>query len=238
MTDRIFCRARVDVVDIEVLDERRRHLDELRVNRRHDARQRPCEKESRDDGRQDIHRQIGHDQVGNLQLRQDRAADGSAKVHPHHDEADGARSDDDRRVHRVRVAIAHAAQGRVRQADRPEADENPERHDKRFRDKIFRPEGRQQRRIDGSNFFHNGPHATARVGDSGDHRDRSEHHDDPLKSVRQRHCTEAADRRVEDDRPGKNRQPPEIGQAGNRLKKSCTADKLRRHRREEKQQQA
>ena len=158
----------------------------------------------------------------------------TCEVHADIHEADDHRADEHCTMQALRILIADAAHNGLRQGNRTNAHENPLR-------KIKPPghmpgrERLQHLRMVRLNIRHDGIIAAACLQYIIKKQHDADHHHDRTKRICQRHRTEAADGRIDNDCCTEQDKPRHIAIARNRLKKLRTAYELRCHRTAEKE---
>lgn len=217
---------------VEILRERRRRDEELTRRRAHDGREHRREDEPRGDGREEL---IRHDEEHRLRRRaRERLREIDAADHAHGDRGrereDDPRHRDMRRLPDLpRRADRHEAHEDMRLAEIADAPgeqrdelDGAERRSVRLRQRL------QHRRLHARNLRERALEAAAchRAAD-GDDEDREEHHD-TLDEIRARDREEAADERIENDRPRADEDRVLIRDAEHRLEQPPRRDEPRR----------
>ncbi|MNF72870.1 hypothetical protein D3C84_548580 [compost metagenome] len=221
--------ARIEVVEVEILDQGRRGLDQLGVDGGHDGRHGGRQEDPRQPGGQHLHHQGGHDLVRAVHAGQDGAAQGAGEVHAQHQQGADHGADEDASVQRLAVPVAEAAQGRVGQAHHPDADQDPEAQHEGLGQHVACPLRADQLGIDHLELMDEVRQAVTGDQDPGQQGAGADQHDDALQRIRHHHGAKAADHRVEQHAAGKQEEPLLVAEAGCRLQQAGAADELHHH---------
>ena len=206
--------ARIEVVEVEILDQGRRGLDQLGVDGGHDGRHGGRQEDPRQPGGQHLHHQGGHDLVRAVHAGQDGAAQGASQVHAQHQQGADYCADEDASVQRLAVAVAEAAQGGVGQPHHTDADQDPEAQHEGLGQHVTGAGRAHQLGI-----YHLELVDEVRQAVTGNQYPRQQgtrayQHDDALQGIRHHHGAKAADHRVEQHAAGKQEEPLLVAEAG------------------------